>query len=470
MDASIDPVAGIEWLAGLFPVRAARRRPLTVMFTDIAGFTAYAATRGDRAAARLVQRHDRAVLPAIRRHSGRILKRLGDGLMAAFASPAAALRAALEMQQAARGVRLRIGFHAGAARSRAGDLIGHEVNVAARIAERALGGEILVSDAVRSAAGEPHLLMRVRLARPERLLQVVERALRLFDLDADPVPIADHLAGSPELAPLVARRPGLRVPGAWDAFELAVRAVLGQQVTVRGATTLAGRLVRAFGTPLDRAEDGLTHLFPRPEALADADLAALGLPRARAATIRALAGAVASGEVVLDASRGLEDAVARLAAVPGIGAWAALEFAERWPARRARFVRRLGDVELRRAADPAGVASRLAAYFGGDLAVLDRVAVDAGGTPFQRRVWAALRSIPPGETVSYQTLAQRIGAPAAVRAVGAANGANPVAIVVPCHRVIGADGRLTGYAGGIERKRWLLAHERAGVLEQRSLL
>jgi adenylate cyclase len=152
MEASIDPVAGIEWLAALFPVRAPRRGALTVMFTDIAGFTAYAATRGDRAAARLLHRHDRAVLPAIRRHSGRILKRLGDGLMAVFASPAAALRAALEMQQAARGVRLRIGIHAGAARSRAGDLIGHEVNVAARIAERALGGEILVSDAVRGAA------------------------------------------------------------------------------------------------------------------------------------------------------------------------------------------------------------------------------------------------------------------------------------------------------------------------------
>src|SRR5437899_3595877 len=153
MDASIDPVAGIEWLAGLFPVRAPRRHPLTVLFTDIAGFTAYAATRGDQAATRLVHRHDQAVLPALRRHSGRILKRLGDGLMAAFASPAAALRAALEMQQAARGVRLRIGIHAGAARSRAGDLIGHEVNVAARIAERALGGEILVSDTVRGAAG-----------------------------------------------------------------------------------------------------------------------------------------------------------------------------------------------------------------------------------------------------------------------------------------------------------------------------
>jgi len=153
MDVSLDPVAGIEWLAGLFPVRPPRQRPLTVMFTDIAGFTAFAATHGDRAATRLVHKHDAAVLPALRRYSGRILKRLGDGLMAAFSSPTLALHAALEMQGAARGVRLRIGIHAGAARSRAGDLIGHEVNVAARIAERALGGEILVSDAVRSAAG-----------------------------------------------------------------------------------------------------------------------------------------------------------------------------------------------------------------------------------------------------------------------------------------------------------------------------
>ena len=220
---------------------------------------------------------------------------------------------------------------------------------------------------VRAAAGEPHLLMRVRLARPERLLQVVARARRLFDLDADPVPIADHLAASPELTPLVARRPGLRVPGAWDAFELAVRAVLGQQVTVRGATTLAGRLVRAAGTPLDRAEDGLTHLFPRPEALAHADLASVGVPRARAATIRALAGAVASGEVVLDASRGLEDAVARLAAVPGIGAWTAHYVAMRalgepdaFPAADLGLRRALGNGAGRLA--PARVAERAEAW------------------------------------------------------------------------------------------------------------
>jgi len=152
------------------------------------------------------------------------------------------------------------------------------------------------------------------------------------------------------------------------------------------------------------------------------------------------------------------------------GALAALVFAEGWPDGRVRLVKRFGDVDLRRAADPARVSGRLAAYFAGDLGALDAIAVDAGGTPFQRRVWAALRTIPPGETVSYQTLARRIGAPTAVRAVGAANRTNPIGIVVPCHRVIGADGSLTGYGGGIERKRWLLTHERASTLEQRSLV
>jgi len=152
------------------------------------------------------------------------------------------------------------------------------------------------------------------------------------------------------------------------------------------------------------------------------------------------------------------------------GTLAALVFAEGWPDRRARLVKRFGDVDLRGAADPAGVSGRLAAYFAGDLGALDAIPVDPGGTPFQRRVWAALRTIPAGETVSYQTLARRIGAPTAVRAVGAANRTNPIGIVVPCHRVIGADGSLTGYGGGIERKRWLLTHERAGTLEQRSLV
>ena len=98
-------------------------------------------------------------------------------------------------------------------------------------------------------------------------------------------------------------------------------------------------------------------------------------------------------------------------------------------------------------------------YFNGDLTALDRLRVFAHGSEFQQSVWSALREIPCGETMSYGELARRIRNPKAVRAVGLANGANPIAIVVPCHRVIGSDGSLTGYGGGLERKRWLLAHE-----------
>jgi len=107
----------------------------------------------------------------------------------------------------------------------------------------------------------------------------------------------------------------------------------------------------------------------------------------------------------------------------------------------------------------SGIRAVLRRYFNGELGVLDGVEVDLNGTPFQKRVWTALRSIPAGTTTSYGRLAGRVGYAAAVRAVGAANGANPVAVIVPCHRVIGSNGSLTGYGGGLERKRWLLAHE-----------
>ncbi len=118
-------------------------------------------------------------------------------------------------------------------------------------------------------------------------------------------------------------------------------------------------------------------------------------------------------------------------------------------------------VELREGRAPEAVRGAFGAYFAGDLLALDRLEVRTGGTDFQRRCWAALRAIPAGETRSYRDQAQAIGSPAAVRAVGLANGANPVGVVVPCHRVIGANGALTGYGGGLERKRWLLAHEGA---------
>ena len=120
---------------------------------------------------------------------------------------------------------------------------------------------------------------------------------------------------------------------------------------------------------------------------------------------------------------------------------------------------RFGTYELEEMHDPAGAATALRAYLAGDFSALDAVAVDPGGTPFQARVWAELRRIPPGTAISYGELARRVGQPAASRAVGHANGQNPVAIVIPCHRVIGADLTLTGYGGGLDRKRWLLTHE-----------
>jgi methylated-DNA-[protein]-cysteine S-methyltransferase len=121
--------------------------------------------------------------------------------------------------------------------------------------------------------------------------------------------------------------------------------------------------------------------------------------------------------------------------------------------------RRFGDFERVEAADPGGVCTRLGAYLLGDLEALDDIVVDGGGTEFQRKVWKALRRIAAGKVVSYQGLAQRLGMPNSVRAVARANALNPVSIVVPCHRVIGSDGSLTGYGGGLPRKQWLLQHE-----------
>lgn len=116
------------------------------------------------------------------------------------------------------------------------------------------------------------------------------------------------------------------------------------------------------------------------------------------------------------------------------------------------------------AKNPHGLSERITRYFEGELDAIDRIPVETGGTHFQRKVWRALRSIPCGATTSYGALAKCIGHPAAVRAVGTANGANPVAVVLPCHRVIGANGSLTGYGGGMERKRWLLNHEKTPTL------
>lgn len=109
--------------------------------------------------------------------------------------------------------------------------------------------------------------------------------------------------------------------------------------------------------------------------------------------------------------------------------------------------------------DPGGAADALVRYFDGDLDAIDKIPVEMNGTAFQKRVWDALRQVPAGKTATYAEIAVLIGSPAAVRAVGAANGANPVAVIVPCHRIIGSNGTLTGYGGGLKRKEWLLKHE-----------
>jgi methylated-DNA-[protein]-cysteine S-methyltransferase len=141
----------------------------------------------------------------------------------------------------------------------------------------------------------------------------------------------------------------------------------------------------------------------------------------------------------------------------------AIDWTEYEPRMR-RFLRLHSGEEgfrLEPAPTPSDLAAAMKNYFAGELGAIDNLPVKTAGTPFQRAVWSALREIPRGATESYGKLAQRIGRPTAVRAVGLANGSNPIGIVVPCHRVIGANGSLTGYGGGMERKRWLLEHEKA---------
>jgi methylated-DNA-[protein]-cysteine S-methyltransferase len=143
------------------------------------------------------------------------------------------------------------------------------------------------------------------------------------------------------------------------------------------------------------------------------------------------------------------------------GCLRAFDWADRY-AGMARLLRlHYGSVEPETGAAPATVKRLLQRYFEGDVAGLAGIEWCTAGTPFQRSVWTGLTMIPPGQTMSYGGLAAKLGCPKAVRAVGRANGSNPISVVVPCHRVIGADGSLTGYGGGIERKRWLLTHEGA---------
>jgi AraC family transcriptional regulator of adaptative response / DNA-3-methyladenine glycosylase II len=174
------------------------------------------------------------------------------------------------------------------------------------------------ADAVR-----PELLLRIEGPDPRAIPDIVRRVRRIFDLDADLRAVHAVLRSEPLLAKAIRRRPGLRVPGSWEGFELAVRAVLGQQVSVAGATTLARRLVDAYGEPRKGGQPGLDRVFPRPEQLTAAPLELLGLPKTRAATLRSLARAVADGRIDFAAGQTLDGFVERFTALPGIGPWTA---------------------------------------------------------------------------------------------------------------------------------------------------
>jgi AraC family transcriptional regulator, regulatory protein of adaptative response / DNA-3-methyladenine glycosylase II len=178
---------------------------------------------------------------------------------------------------------------------------------------------------VSARPGEHALALELHGIAPAAMLDVVERVRRMFDLDADPRAIAGVLSRDARLRPLLRKRPGLRLPSGWDGFEIAVRAVVGQQVSVAAARTVTARLAERFGAPLPEsfAALGLRHAFPDAATLAEADLTGIGLTGARAATIRAVAQALVAGAVDFRAERTLDDIVARWSALPGIGPWTA---------------------------------------------------------------------------------------------------------------------------------------------------
>jgi O-6-methylguanine DNA methyltransferase len=273
----------------------------------------------------------------------------------------------------------------------------------------------------------------------------VARALRLIDqgaLDAReaPVPVealGDRLGvGERQVRRLFARHLGVSPVAVAQAKRLAAAVTLidDSDLTMAEVASAAGfGSVRRFNEVF-AAVHGET---PKARRLRRKETGPMHLTLTRHAA--------PVGELLL-----VTDAEARLRA---------LDFADYEERMRRLLARHYGRFELVDGPAPAALVAALDAYFAGDLTALDAVPVATGGTQFQRQVWAALRQIPVGETMGYGALAARLGKPGAARAVGLANGLNPIGIVVPCHRVIGASGTLTGYAGGVERKAWLLAHE-----------
>ena len=226
-------------------------------------------------------------------------------------------------------------------------------------------GTIRVAPADRS-----RIDVTIRFPDMSALAQIIARVRRVFDLAADPEMIGAHLAGDPALAPLIAARPGLRVPGAWDGFELAMRAIFGQQITVTAATKLLGRLVELHGAPLPPSMqgEGLSHLFPSPARVAKLDPATLAMPGARALAVKSLAHAVSADPWIFSPSADLAGAITKLRALPGIGEWTAQYIAMRelrepdaFPAADIGLLRAMADADGRRPS-PAELLARAEAW------------------------------------------------------------------------------------------------------------
>lgn len=347
---------GVEMLATRLGVGG---RHLRRLFHEELGTTplAVAQTRRLHFARRLLDETDLPIGRVAEGAGFRSLRRFNDAIHKTFGKAPRELRRAESDGGVARGhdtIRIRIAYRPpydwqsifNFLRARA--IPGVEVvgeRSYARTAEVDGAGAVLTVTPDENAR---QIELSIEHAVPRDLITVVERVKKLFDCTADPLMIGTHLARDPLLRSLVRERPGMRVPGAYSPFEVAVRAILGQQVTVKGATTLSGRLVQQFGTRLNVvSREGLTHLFPAPTKLAEADMTQLGIPRARAETIRSLARAIVDGTCVLRPPADLDGTIDRLKRIAGIGEWTAAYIAMRAVGEPDAFPS--GDLHLRRA-------------------------------------------------------------------------------------------------------------------------
>ena len=235
---------------------------------------------------------------------------------------------------------------------------------------------------VEPGAGD-WLEVTVDFPEPGAMPEIERRLRRMFDLDAVPEVINAQLAQDPLMAQLVAARPGLRLPGTWDGLELAIRAVLGQQITVVAAIRLAGKLVAQYGQALSTPHAGITHLFPTPEVLAAADLATLGMPKARGHTLSGVAQALLDDPQLFQPKASLQDGVAQLVALPGIGEWTAQYIA----------MRQLREVDAFASGD-IGLINALAALEGGPVSARQLLARAEAWRPLRayaaQHLWTSL--------------------------------------------------------------------------------